>query len=151
MVQLAVRVFEPQHCKRGARHASGVLAVCSAACMPVASRLEQLVGTISTAHKLGPVMLVAVLQVPQAFLEEFPGALYAAEIRHRKSVSLGRHVVCRATLQPLSEHQLSGLAAMARAQLVALCMLQTAELHMVPYFDNKNHVRCVGFLKIKAT
>lgn len=89
-------------------------------------------------------------QVPDAFLEEFPGALYAAEIRHRKSVSLGRHVVCRASLAQLSEHQLAGLAAMARGQLVALCMLQTAELHLVPYFDNKNHVRCVGFLKIKA-
>jgi hypothetical protein len=73
-------------------------------------------------------------QVPEAFLEEFPAAMYAAEIRHRKSVSLGRHVVCRANLQPLSEHQLAGLATMARQQLVALCMLQTAELHMVPYF-----------------
>jgi hypothetical protein len=72
--------------------------------------------------------------VPEAFLEEFPAAMYAAEIRHRKSVSLGRHVVCRANLQPLSEHQLAGLATMARQQLVALCMLQTAELHMVPYF-----------------
>jgi hypothetical protein len=58
--------------------------------------------------------------------------------------------VCRANLQPLSEHQLASLAMMARGQLVALCMLQTAELHVVPYFDNKNHVRCVGFLKIKA-
>jgi hypothetical protein len=72
--------------------------------------------------------------VPEAFLEEFPGALYAAELRHRKTVSLGRHVVCRASL----------------SALVAVCMLQTAELHIVPYHDNKNHVRCVGFLKAKS-
>lgn len=90
------------------------------------------------------------LQVPEAFLEEFPGALYAAELRHRKTVSLGRHVVCRASLSALSEHQLASLATMARAQLVAVCMLQTAELHIVPYHDNKNHVRCVGFLKAKS-
>lgn len=88
--------------------------------------------------------------MPEPFGEEFPAALYAADVRHRRSVSLGRHVVCRAHLAPLTEHQLAGLAAMARGQLVALCALQTAELHLVPYFDNKNHVRMVGFLKIKA-
>jgi hypothetical protein len=65
-------------------------------------------------------------------------------------VSLGRHVVCRATLAALTEHQLAGLATMARNQLVALCSLQTSELHLVPYFDNKNIVRMVGFLKITA-
>lgn len=90
-------------------------------------------------------------QVPEAYLEEFPAALYAADIRHRRSVSLGRHVVCRANLAALSEHQLASLAAMARSQLVALCSLQTAELHLVPYFDNRNVVRLVGFLKIKST
>eukprot|EP00878_Enallax_costatus_P000873 GHUV01001000.1.p1 GENE.GHUV01001000.1~~GHUV01001000.1.p1 ORF type:complete len:509 (+),score=134.97 GHUV01001000.1:162-1688(+) len=90
------------------------------------------------------------LQVPEPFLEEFPAVLYAAEVRHRRSVSLGRHVVCRATLGTVNEHQLAGLSAMARGQLVAVCMLQTAELHLVPYFDNKNLVRMVGFLKIKS-
>eukprot|EP00879_Flechtneria_rotunda_P000978 GHRR01001112.1.p1 GENE.GHRR01001112.1~~GHRR01001112.1.p1 ORF type:complete len:326 (+),score=133.02 GHRR01001112.1:920-1897(+) len=90
------------------------------------------------------------LQVPEPFVEEFPAVLYAADIRHRRSVSLGRHVVCRASLGALSEHQLAGLAAMARSQLVALCSLQTAELHLVPYFDNKNLVRMVGFLKVKS-
>lgn len=94
--------------------------------------------------------MLALLQVPEPFLEEVPSALYAADIRHRRSVSLGRHVVCRATLGSVSEHQLAGLSAMARGQLVALCALQTAELHLVPYFDNKNLVRMVGFLKIKA-
>jgi hypothetical protein len=90
------------------------------------------------------------LQVPEPFLEEFPAALFAADVRHRRSVSLGRHVVCRASLGTLSEHQLAGLSAMARGQLVALCSLQTAELHLVPYFDNRNLVRMVGFLKIKS-
>lgn len=90
------------------------------------------------------------LQVPEPFLEEFPATLYAADVHHRRAVSLGRHVVCRATLGALTEHQLAGLSAMARGQLVALCALQTAELHLVPYFDNKNLVRMVGFLKIKA-
>jgi hypothetical protein len=92
----------------------------------------------------------ATLQVPDAFLEEFPRALYAAEIRHRRGVSLGRHVVCRASLAPApSRHQLASLAAMAREQLVMLCSLQTGELHLVPYFDNRNSVRLVGFLRAK--
>lgn len=90
------------------------------------------------------------LQVPEPFLEEFPHTLYAADVRHRRAVSLGRHVVCRASLGTLSEHQLVGLSTMAKGQLVALCSLQTAELHLVPYFDNKNLVRMVGFLKIKS-
>jgi hypothetical protein len=89
-------------------------------------------------------------QVPEPYSEELPPSLYAAEVRHRRSVSLGRHVVCRATLGTVREEQLAALAAMARGQLVALCRLQTAEIHVVPYFDNRNVVRVVGFLRVPA-
>lgn len=88
------------------------------------------------------------LQVPELYVDQFPRALYALDICHRRQVSLGRHVVCRAHLGPLNERQLAGLKAMAKSQLVAIAALQTAELHLVPYFDNKNQVRVVGFLKI---
>lgn len=88
------------------------------------------------------------LQVPELFAEQFPRSLFALEICHRRQVSLGDHVVCRAALGPLNERQLSGLTAMARNQLVLVAALQTAELHMVPYFDNKNMVRLVGFLRV---
>jgi hypothetical protein len=88
------------------------------------------------------------LQVPELFAEQFPRSLFALEICHRRQVSLGDHVVCRASLGPLNERQLSGLTAMARNQLVLVAALQTAELHLVPYFDNKNMVRLVGFLRV---
>jgi len=88
------------------------------------------------------------LQVPELYADQFPKALYALDICHRRQVSLGRHVVCRAHLGLLNEKQLAGLKAMAKNQLVAIAALQTAELHVVPYFDNKNQVQVVGFLKI---
>ncbi|WIA39561.1 hypothetical protein OEZ86_005648 [Tetradesmus obliquus] len=130
---------------------SGPSSSCSSGGSLFKQPIKNWTGTIKHKHAGRVVELCTLsLQVPEPFLEEFPAALYAADLRHRRSVSLGRHVVCRASLGTLGESQLAALSAMARGQMVALCSLQTAELHLVPYFDNRNLVRMVGFLKIKA-
>jgi hypothetical protein len=89
------------------------------------------------------------VQLPAAYSDQMPAALYATELAHRRAVPLGRHVVCRSTLLAgTSARQLAALGAMASAQLVAVAPLQLCELVVVPYFDNRNSVRVVCFLRV---
>lgn len=107
----------------------------------------------SLKHKLGGTVIElcpmsAVL--PEGFSEQFPAAIYASELQHRRQVSLGKHAVCRCSLGRLTARQLQGLATLAQCQLVAVVRLQHCALHLVPYFDNGRTMRMVGFLKALA-
>eukprot|EP00877_Chromochloris_zofingiensis_P009828 jgi/Chrzof1/5099/Cz15g11120.t1 len=129
----------------GSRTAPEVLLFANGAHIPVVNWQ----GNIQ--HKLGKSVVdlcTVSLLVPELYSDQFPVTLYATEVVHRRQVSLGKHVVCRCSLGQLSERQLTVLEAMAKHQMVAIVHLQYCELHLVPYFDNNNHVRMVGFLKI---
>jgi hypothetical protein len=54
----------------------------------------------------------------------------------------------RCSLGSLSAKQRASLTDMARSQLVAIVELQYCALHLVPYFDNSNNLKVVGFLKL---
>ncbi|KIZ00404.1 hypothetical protein MNEG_7558 [Monoraphidium neglectum] len=89
------------------------------------------------------------VQLPASYLDRLPPALHAAQLAHRRSVPLGRHVVCRCALLPgAAERQLSAIAAMARAQLVAVVPLRLSQLVVVPYLDSRGCARMVAFLRV---
>lgn len=92
------------------------------------------------------------LEVPAWVRDQLPGALYTTELQHRRCVSLGRHVLCRALLGQLMPRQRRGLTTLAHCQLVAVVPLQQGgALHLVPYFDNSDTLRLVGFMKLADT
>ena len=89
------------------------------------------------------------IQIPDVTAEEFPpeGELHVAHLLQRKGLMLGRHVVCRSTLE-LSDDKGQELCLrnMAMHELVAMVMLHTCALILVPYFDNRGCLKLVSFL-----
>lgn len=98
------------------------------------------------------------VQLPAAYADQFPPALFAAELAPRAAVPLGRHAVCRTALLPASAspaappaaagRQAAALSAMAAAGLVARVPLQLCELIVVPYLDSAGATRAVSFLRL---
>ncbi|GBF99301.1 hypothetical protein Rsub_12082 [Raphidocelis subcapitata] len=91
------------------------------------------------------------VQLPLPYPSQLPAALDATDLAPRRTVRLGRHVVARcALLAATTARQLSALAALARAQVVAVVPLPQGELVVVPYFDGRAHVRVVAFLRLQG-
>lgn len=84
--------------------------------------------------------------VPKPFAREFAHTLYVSNLTQRKNVLLGRHHVCRCSIKSASENQLAKLRSLAHYELVAVVVLRRGCFILVPYFDNQDNLRVVGFL-----
>jgi hypothetical protein len=91
--------------------------------------------------------------VPKRLLAALPTsrALSVSNLLPRRSCSFGgsAYTVLRCQLQPADARQCNSIALLAELELVVVVQLACdagQKLHLVPYYDNREVLRMVGFL-----
>ncbi len=84
--------------------------------------------------------------MPVEFASVLPAALHVSELVHRNHVLLGKHHVVRCELARPTQKHVQKVDLLASLQLVMVVQLDGCAITIVPYHDNNNAVRVVGFL-----